>query len=105
MGTISHHQAKAHEFLNRADRAIANHNPHIPFDPLILSPSKDHNPAQDLNCRGSAAGGRRTTTRRKRPLPHYAACHPRRHGLGRQRRLEAQLPPSTGNRPPRRHCR
>ena len=50
MGTISHHQAKAHEFLNHADRAITNRNPH---DPLILSSSKDtssshdHNPAQE----------------------------------------------------------
>ena len=35
MGTISHHQARAHEFLNRADRAIANHNPRIAHDPLM----------------------------------------------------------------------
>ena len=27
MGTISHHQAKAHQFVQRADRAIANHGP------------------------------------------------------------------------------
>ena len=37
MGTISHHQARAHEFLNRADRAIANHNLHIAHDPLMVS--------------------------------------------------------------------
>ena len=37
MGTISHHLARAHEFLNRADRAIANHNPRIAHDPLMVS--------------------------------------------------------------------
>ncbi len=44
MGTISHHQARAHEFLNRADRAIANHNPHVAHDPLMVSLS-NHAPS------------------------------------------------------------
>ena len=59
MGTISHHQAKAHEFLNRADRAITNRNPRIAHDPLILSSSQDPSPSQNLDPSQEAAAALR----------------------------------------------
>ena len=56
MGTVPHHQAKAHEFLNRADCAIAAHDPLIPSrskDSLIPSSSKEEEAAAAL-CRAAS---------------------------------------------------
>lgn len=55
MGTVPHHQAKAHEFLNRADCAIAAHDPLIPSrskDSLIPSSSKEE--AAAALCRAAS---------------------------------------------------
>ena len=68
MGTISHHQARAHEFLNRADRAIANHNPHVAHDPLtahdplmVSLSNHDHAPYHSAACAAAAALRRAAT--------------------------------------------
>ena len=46
MGTLSHRQAKATEFLHRADRAIAA------LDPLMVSLSNHHPElVEGLSCR------------------------------------------------------